>query len=186
MGKLLYTINTSLDGFIEDEEGDFGFTRPDDDVHWFINDLERPIGMHLYGRRLYETLAVWETDPELAAKSDYTRDFAEIWQGAEKVVYSRSLDEPWTRKTRIEREFDPEAVRQLKESAAQDLNIGGAALAAEAFRAGLVDECHLFLAPVAVGAGKPALPGDLRLTLELLDEDRFGGGTVHLHYRVKP
>jgi dihydrofolate reductase len=185
MGKLIYAINTSLDGYIEDNEGNFSFTRPDEDVHRFINDLERPIGTHLYGRRLYETLAVWETDPDLAGESDYMRDFAEIWQAAEKIVYSRSLEKALTRRTRIEPEFDPDAVRKMKESAGQDLHIGGPMLAAEAFKAGLVDECHLFVAPVAIGTGKPALPPDLRLSLELLDEHRFGGGTVHLHYGVK-
>jgi dihydrofolate reductase len=184
MGKLIYAASVSLDGYVEDADGDFGFTEPDEEVHRFFNDLERPLGTHLYGRRMYETLAPWETDPGLAASSDYARDFAEAWQTAENIVYSRTLDAPLTKRTRIEREFDPESVRQLKWAAAADLSVGGSTLAAEAFRAQLVDEIHLVLVPVAVGSGKPALPRDQRLYLELLDEHRFGGGAVHLHYRV--
>jgi dihydrofolate reductase len=182
VGKLTYTANISLDGYTEDQTGGFGWSRPDEDVHKFINDLERPVGTHLYGRRMYETLAAWETDPSLAELSDYTRDFAEIWQAADKIVYSRSLESAPTRRTRIEREFEPDAVRRLKESG--DLHIGGAMLAAEAFRAGLIDEVHLFLFPTAVGGGKPALPRDLRLELELLDERRFANGVAYLHYGV--
>jgi dihydrofolate reductase len=184
MGQLIYTAIASLDGYIEDEEGKFGWARPDEEVHRFVNDLTRPIGTHLYGRRMYETLAPWETDPGLAALSDYTADFAEIWQAADKVVYSASLESAPTRRTRIERRFEPEAVRRMKEAAERDLTIGGPTLAANAFKSDLVDECHLLLNPVAVGGGKPALPRDLHLELELLDERRFGGGVVHLHYRV--
>jgi dihydrofolate reductase len=184
MGQLIYMAIASLDGYIEDEKGNFDWARPDEEVHRFVNDLSRPIGTHLYGRRMYETLAPWETDPSLAAHSDYTADFAEIWQAADKIVYSGSLETAPTRRTRIERRFEPEAVRRMKEAAERDLTVGGPALAAEAFGAGLVDECHLFLNPVAVGGGKRALPRDLRLELELLDERRFGGGVVHLHYRV--
>ncbi len=184
MGKLIYTAIASLDGYIEGEDGRFDWAEPDWELHRFVNDLERPVGTHLYGRRMYETLAPWETDSSLAAHSDVVRDFAGIWQAAEKIVYSRSLEEVATRRTRIEREFEPEAVRRMKEAAGQDLNIGGPALAAEAFSADLVDECNLFLMPVAVGGGKPALPRGLRLELELLDQRRFGSGAVHLHYRV--
>jgi dihydrofolate reductase len=183
MARLVYLAIASLDGYIEDESGRFDWARPDDDVHQFVNDLERDVGTYLYGRRMYETMAVWETDPSLAEHSAVTRDYAEIWGRAEKVVYSRTLDGVSTRRTRIERTFDPEAVRELKASAESDLGIGGAELAAEALKAGLVDECHLVLAPVVVGAGKPAF-GDVRIQLELLQERRFEGGMVFLRYGV--
>ena len=185
MGKLAYSAIASLDGYVEDVDGGFGWAAPDAEVHAYVNELERPVGTYLLGRRMYETMAVWDTDPSLAAEPGPTRDFAEIWQAAEKVVYSTTLAEVWTERTRLEREFDPAAVRRIKAEAERDLGIGGAALAADAFRAGLVDECHLLLVPVAVGGGKPALPEGLRLDLELLGERRFGGGTVHLHYRVR-
>src|SRR5919197_639071 len=154
MGRLIYSAITSLDGYIEDEEGRFNWAEPDEQVHAFINDLERPVGIFLYGRRLYETMAGWETNPSYAEQSPVARDFAEIWRAAEKIVYSRTLDTVTTSKTRIERDFDPDAVRQLKAAAESDLLVGGAALAAEAFRAGLVEECHLLLAPILVGGGK--------------------------------
>ncbi|MGH2924231.1 MAG: dihydrofolate reductase family protein, partial [Solirubrobacterales bacterium] len=166
MAKLIYTAIASLDGFIEDEEGGFGWAEPDAEVHAFVNDLERPIGTHLYGRRMYETMAAWETDATLAASSEVAADYARIWLAADKVVHSRSLETASTRRTRIEREFEPDAIRRLKASAAADLAIGGPGLAAHAFRAGLVDECHLFLAPVLVGGEKPALTRGLRLELE--------------------
>jgi dihydrofolate reductase len=185
MAKLIYTAIASLDGYIEDPDGNFDWAQPGAEVHAFINDLERPIGTHLYGRRMYETMAVWETDDSLAAESEVMRDFAEIWQAAEKIVYSRTLEKPSTQKTRIEGEFDPEGVRTLKASEQRDLSVGGPELAAHAFEAGLVDECHLFFAPVAVGGGKRALSVDLRLDLELVDERPFDGGMVHLHYRVR-
>jgi dihydrofolate reductase len=185
MGKLIYTAISSLDGYIEDEDGNFDWAEPDEEVHAFINDLERSVGIYLYGRRMYETMAGWETDPGLAEQSEpIGRDFAEIWQAAEKVVYSSSLEQASTRRTRIEREFDPEAVRQMKEPADADLAVAGPTLAANAFKAGLVDECHLYLAPVAVGGGKRSLPGDFRFELDLLDERRFASGFVHLRYRV--
>jgi dihydrofolate reductase len=184
--NLIYSAITSLDGFIEDEEGSFDWAQPDEDAHAFINDLERSVGTYLYGRRMYETMAGWETDASLASRSEpIMRDFAQLWQAAEKIVYSRTLAAPSTKRTRVERDFDPEAVRRLKASAATDLTVGGPGLAAHAFRAGLVDECHLFLAPIAVGRGKRALPDDVRLELELLAERRFGSGMVHLHYRVQ-
>lgn len=185
MAKLIYTAIASLDGYTEDADGHFDWAAPAEDVHAYINDLERPVGIYLYGRRMYETMAPWETDGTLAAKSETMRDFAQIWQGADKVVYSRTLKGASTGRTRIEREFEPEAIRELKASAGSDLGVGGPELAAHAFRAGLVDECHLFFAPVAVGGGKRALPGDLRLDLELLDERRFDSGMVHLRYRVR-
>ncbi len=185
MGKLIYSAITSLDGYIEDEAGNFDWAAPDEEVHRFINDLERPVGTYLLGRRMYETLAVWETDPSLAAHAEVTRDFAQIWQAADKIVYSKSLEAPSTSRTRIERGFDPDAVEQIKASARADLTVGGPDLAAQAFRAGLVDECHLFLAPTVVGAGKRSLPGQVRLELELLDERRFRGGFVFLRYRSR-
>jgi dihydrofolate reductase len=184
MAKLIYSAIASLDGYIEDEDGGFGWAEPGEEVHAFMNDLERTVGTHLYGRRLYETMAGWETDPSLAEQSPVMRDFAEIWQAAEKIVYSRTLEAVSTTRTRIEREFDPNAVLHLKEAAGSDLLVGGAALAAEAFRAGLVDECHLVFAPVLVGGGKHALPDGVRLKLELQDERRFGNGMVYLRYRT--
>jgi dihydrofolate reductase len=184
MARLIYSAIMSLDGYIEDETGGFGWAVPDQGVHEFANDLARPIGTYLYGRRLYETMAAWETDPSFAEHSPVEKDFAEIWQAAEKVVYSRTLEEGSTTRTRIEREFDPDAVLRLKEAAGSDLMVGGAALAAEAFRAGLVDECHLLLAPVLVGGGKRALPDGVRLKLELQDERRFRNGMVYLRYRT--
>jgi dihydrofolate reductase len=184
MGKLIYSAIMSLDGYIEDADGKFGWAEPDEEAHAFVNDEMRDIGTHLYGRRLYETMAVWETDPVLAAGSPVTRDFAEIWQAADKVVYSTTLDTVATGRTRIERAFDPAAVRALKAAAGADLLVGGADLAGHAFRAGLVDEVRLLLAPVAVGGGKPALPRDVRVPLALVDERRFGSGMVHLRYRV--
>jgi dihydrofolate reductase len=184
VAKLVYSAIASLDGYIEDESGDFGWAAPDEEVHAFINDLQRPIGTHLYGRRMYETMAGWETDPTLADQSPLMRDFAAPWQAADKIVYSRTLEAAPTARTRIERKFDPEAVRQIKASAGRDMLIGGPTLAAQAFGAGLVDECHLFVVPVVVGGGKRSLPSDVRLELELLDERRFGGGMVYLRYRT--
>ena len=186
MAKLIYTAISSLDGYIADEEGNFDWAEPSEEVHAYINDLERPVGTYLYGRRMYETMAVWETDPSFAAPSPAMLDFAEIWQAAEKVVYSRTLDAVATRRTRIEREFDPATVRRLKESAESDLGIGGAELAASAFAAGLIDECHVFLAPVLVGAGKRCWPDRVRIGLDPLEDRRFDNGMVFLRYRAAP
>jgi dihydrofolate reductase len=185
MARLIYSAFSSLDGYIEDADGNFDWAMPDEEVHRFINDLERAAGTHLYGRRMYETLMVWETDPDLAADSPITRDFAEIWQAANKIVYSRTLQAASTRKTQLERNFDPEAIRQLKATLEQDIIIGGPELAAHAFRSGLIDECHLFLIPIILGGGKPCLPANVRLELELLEERRFSNGTVYLRYRAK-
>ena len=185
MARLIYSAISSLDGYIEDLNGKFDWAAPDEEVHRFINNLERSAGTHLYGRRMYETLMVWETDPNLAAESPLLRDFAEIWQAADKIVYSKTLEAVSTRKTQIERNFDPEAIRRLKESVEQNIHIGGAELAAQAFRAGLIDECHLFITPIIVGGGKPALPDNVRLELDLLDERRFGSGVVFLRYRTR-
>jgi dihydrofolate reductase len=183
--KLIYSAIASLDGYVADEDGNFDWAEPDDEVHRFINDLERPVGTYLYGRRLYETMVGWETDDSLAAHSELMRDFARIWQAADKVVYSKTLERASTRRTRIERRFDPESVRRMKASAGSDIIVGGPSLAAHAFKAGLVDECHLFVAPIVVGGGKQSLPEDVRLELELLEERRFGNGMVHLRYRAK-
>jgi dihydrofolate reductase len=185
MAHLIYSALSSLDGFIEDREGNFDWAAPDEEVHQFINDLERTAGTYLLGRRMYETMMVWETDSDLAADSPLTGDYAKIWQAANKIVYSRTLEAVSTRKTRLERTFVPEAIRQLKETVAEDITIGGPELAAHAFRAGLIDECQLFLAPIMVGGGKPSLPGDVRIELELLEERRFGNGVVYLRYRTR-
>jgi dihydrofolate reductase len=182
MAKLIYTAIASLDGYIEDAAGKFDWSMPDAEVHAFVNDLERPVGTHLYGRRLYEVMRFWESVPDAPPVE---REFAAIWQAAEKVVYSRTLDAVTTARTRVEREFAPESVRALKAGAERDLSIGGAELAGEALRAGLVDECHLLLSPVTVGGGKPAMPTGARIDLELLAERRFGNGVVHLHYAVR-
>jgi dihydrofolate reductase len=185
MARLIYSAITSLDGYIADKDGNFDWAMPDEEVHAFINDLGRPLGTYLYGRRMYETMVVWETDHTLADQSPLTRDFAELWQAADKIVYSRTLEAVSIARTRIERDFDPEAVRQMKVSAGRDMVVGGAELAAQAFRAGLVDECHLFVAPIVVGGGKQSLPNDVRVKLELLDERRFEGGMVYLRYRTR-
>ncbi|MEA2125382.1 MAG: hypothetical protein QOI80_2164 [Solirubrobacteraceae bacterium] len=182
MAKLIYAAIASLDGYVADTEGGWDWSMPDEQVHAFVNDLERPVGTHLYGRRMYEVMVAWETmdDDEPAM-----RDYAEIWRAADKVVYSTSLDVAPSRRTRIEREFDPDAVRQMKDAAAADLSVGGPALAAQAIAAGLVDECQLFLSPIVVGGGKRALPEDLHWELELLDERRFDNGVVYLRYRAR-
>ena len=184
MAKLIYAAIASLDGYVEDEDGKFDWAAPDEELHAFVNDLERPIGTYLYGRRMYETMVFWETASTEADEPAVFRDYAEIWRAAEKIVYSRTLQTASSARTRIEGEFDPDAVRRLKESSAGDISVGGAELAGHAISAGLVDECHLFLFPVVVGGGKRALPGDVRVQLELLDERRFGSGVVHLHYRL--
>jgi dihydrofolate reductase len=175
----------SLDGYIEDASGGFDWAGPDAEVHAFVNELERSVGTYLYGRRMYETMAVWENDPSVAGASSQTRDFAALWRAADKIVYSSTLTEASTSRTRVERRFDPDAVRELKASAAADVTVSGPGLASHAFRAGLVDECHVFLAPALVGGGKPGLPEGIRLDLELIDERRFAGGMVFLRYGVR-
>ena len=183
---LIYVTNCSIDGFTEDASGDFGWSEPDEEVHQFFNDLLRPIGTQVLGRRMYETMAVWETDPSLAAESPVLADFAAVWQDSDKVVYSRSLDAPFTERTRIEREFDPAAVERLTAEAATDVTISGPELAAQAVRAGIVDEIHLVVWPVVVGDGKPALPSGVRLDLDLVDQRTFAAtGIVSLRYRVR-
>ncbi|GAA2723014.1 dihydrofolate reductase family protein [Cellulomonas aerilata] len=185
MGTLVYAANTSLDGYLEDEAGSFDWSEPDEEVHAFWNEHERQVGTSLYGRRMYETMRVWESDDWLTTEPAVVREYAGIWRDADKVVYSSTLPEVSTARTRIERRFDPEAVRRLKETSGSDLSIGGATIAAEAFRHGLVDECVLLLCPVTVGGGKPALPRNLRLELELLDQRRFGNGVICVRYAVR-
>jgi dihydrofolate reductase len=184
MAKLIYASIASLDGYVEDEEGRFDWAAPDDEVHAFVNDLERPIGTYLYGRRMYETMVFWETVNPEADEPAAFRDYAGIWRAAEKIVYSRTLATVSSARTRIESEFEPDAVRRLKQSTTADIAVGGAELAGQAIGAGLVDECHLFLCPMVVGGGKRALPDNVRVQLELLDERRFRNGVVHVRYRV--
>ena len=184
MAKLIYSPITSLDEYVEDEDGKFDWAAPDDEVHAFVNDLERPIGTYLYGRRMYDTMRFWETVSNGGDQPAAIRDFAEIWRAADKIVYSRTLQTVSSARTRIERDFDADVIRRLKETSQSDITIGGAELAGEAIAAGLVDECHLFLNPILVGGGKRALPDHVRARLELLDERRFGSGVVYLHYRM--
>ena len=184
MAKLIYAAIASLDGYVEDTDGRFDWSAPDEEVHAFVNDLERSIGTYLYGRRMYETMVFWETAATDTDEPAVFRDYAEVWRAAEKIVYSRTLPDVSSASTRIEREFDRDAVRQRKQSATADISIGGAELAGQAIRAGLVDECHLFLCPIVIGGGKRALSDNVRVELELLDERRFASGVVHLHYRV--
>src|SRR5918994_1695212 len=185
MAKLIYSSISSLDGYAADVDGNFDWAVPDEEVHTFINDLERPVGTYLFGRRMYEVMVGWETDPTLAEQSPVTRDFAQMWQTADKIVYSKTLRAVSTARTQMERDFDPEAVRQMKVSAGGDMAVGGPELAAQAFKAGLVEELHLFVVPIVVGGGKRSLPDDVRLKLELIDERRFSSGMVYLHYRTR-
>jgi dihydrofolate reductase len=186
MARLIYSVIASLDGYVEDAAGNFDWAAPDEEVNAFLNDLERPVGTYLYGRRMYETMVFWERPPDLAEQPAVVQDFAEIWQAADKIVYSKTLETPSSARTRIDREFDPEAVRRLKATAERDLTVGGAELAARAIEAGLVDEYQLFFVPVVVGGGKRSLPdGNVRVHLELLEERRFPNGTVYLHYRAR-
>jgi dihydrofolate reductase len=183
MAKLIYAAIASLDGYVEDEQGGFAWARPDEEVHAFVNELERPIGTYIYGRRMYETMVFWETADTSGEPAEFA-DYAEVWRAADKIVYSRTLQEASSARTRIEPEFDPDGVRALKQSAAMDISIGGSELAGQALAAGLVDELHLLLCPVSVGGGKPALPNHVRADLELTDERRFQSGVVHVSYRV--
>ncbi len=185
VGKLVYTTNTSLDGFTEDASGSFDWSVPDEEVHEFYNDMMRGVGLQLLGRRMYETMAVWETEPSFFEESAVLADFAAAWQDSDKVVYSSTLADPVTQRTRIVSGFDADDVRAWKASSSVELLVGGPELAAHALRAGVVDELRLVLCPVTVGAGTPAFPTDLRLDLELIDERRFGNGAVHVAYRVR-
>jgi dihydrofolate reductase len=185
MARLIYSAIMSLDGYVADQSGNFDWAAPDEEVHAFVNDIERPIGTYLYGRRMYEVMVAWEALDSAAGQSPAIADYAQLWRAAEKIVYSRTLRATSSARTRIERTFDPEAIRQMKSTAGRDLSAGGPDLAGQAIAAGLVDECHLFVTPVVVGGGTPALPSNVRLALELLDERRFGNGVVHLHYRTR-
>jgi dihydrofolate reductase len=185
MAKLIYSMLSSLDGYVADEDGNFDWAAPDEAVHRFVNEIERPIGTYLYGRKMYDVMAYWQGAEPLAHESAFIRDYAEIWQAADKVVYSRTLENATTARTRIEPEFDPDAVRQMKAAADRDISVGGPHLAAQALRAGLVDEYHAFLSPIIVGAGNQSLPDGVRVELELHDERRFGNGVVYLRYRTR-
>jgi dihydrofolate reductase len=186
VAKLIYSAIASLDGYVADEDGSFDWAAPDEEVHTLVNELERPIGTYLYGRRMYEVMVYWETADTLADQSaPPERDFAEIWQAADKIVYSKTLEQAASARTRIEREFDPEVVRRMKASAERDLSVGGPDLAGQAIKAGLVDELHLFITPIIVGGGTAWLPDGARVKLELLDERRFGGGVVYLRYGTR-
>jgi dihydrofolate reductase len=186
MGKLIYSAIASLDGYTEDRDGDFQWAAPDAEVHAFINDLERTVGTYLYGRRMYETMVYWETVPISPDESPIERDYSEMWQAADKIVYSTTLaaDAITSARTRLERTFDPDSIAQMKAAVETDIGVGGPNLAAHAVRAGLVDEIHMFLTPIVIGSGKPALPDDGRVDLELLDDHRFADGTVYLRYRT--
>jgi dihydrofolate reductase len=186
VAELIYSSIVSLDGYVADEEGNFDWAAPDEEVHAFVNDLERPIGTYLYGRRMYEVMVYWETAHTIPDQPPFIRDYARIWQAADKVVYSKTLETVSSARTRIERDFDPEAVRQMKATAERDISMGGPTLAAQAIAAGSVDELRLFVAPVVVGGGTRALPDDVRWSLDLLDERRFGNGMVYLRYAASP
>jgi dihydrofolate reductase len=182
MAKLIYSAITSLDGYVADEDGNFDWAEPDEEVHTFVNELERSVGTYLYGRHMYDVMVAWETI-DLSDQPAFIRDYAEIWRASDKIVYSRTLETVSSARTRLERGFDPESIRRIKALAGPDISVGGPGLAAQAIEAGLVDECHLFLTPIVVGGGKRSLPNNVRLKLELVDERRFGNGVVHLHYR---
>jgi len=184
VARLIYSAITSLDGFVADAAGNFDWAAPAEEVHGFINDLERPVGTYLYGRRMYEVMVAWEATDAFADQPPVAQAFAQIWHEADKVVYSRTLKAVSSARTRIERDFEPEAIRQLKAAAGRDISVGGPELAAQAIRAGLVDEFHLFVTPVVVGGGTPALPDHVHVKLELLHERRFGSGVVYLRYRT--
>lgn len=184
MAKLIYSAITSLDGYIADEEGKFDWAAPDEEVHAFVNDLERSVGTYLYGRKMYEVMVAWENPDTLGDGSSAMKEFAQIWQAADKIVYSRTLEAASSARTRIERVFDPDTVRQMKARAGRDITVGGPDLAVQAIKAGLVDELQLFVTPIIVGGGKRSLPTDVRLKLDLLDERRFRNGVVFLRYRV--
>ena len=183
MAQLIYSAIMSLDGYTADRNGDFTWSAPDEEIHGFINDLERDVGTYLLGRRMYDVMSVWET-MDTRDEPPVIQDYARIWQGADKVVYSTTLDTPGTPKTRLKRHFDPEMVQDLKRDSGRNISIGGPTLAAHALKAGLVDECRLYVNPVVVGGGLRFLPDGLEARLELLEERRFGNGVVYLRYRA--
>jgi len=184
MGKLIYSMITSLDGYVSDRDGDFGWGAPDQESHEFVNEMVQSVGTFLYGRRMYETMVYWETAPTLPNVPPFVLEWARLWQAAEKIVYSTTLDDVSSARTRIERTFDPEAVRRLKAESDHDLTVDGPTLAAQAIRAGLVDEYQLIIGPVIVGGGHAFFPGDVRVDLELLDQRSFSNGVVYLRYGV--
>jgi dihydrofolate reductase len=184
MAKLIYSAITSLDGYVADEDGKFDWSMPDAEVMRFLNEIERPVGTYLYGRGMYEVMAGWETASTRENRSPTLQDFTQLWQAADKVVYSRTLGTTSTTKTRLERDFDVEAIRKLKADSEREIAVGGPELAGQAIKAGLVDELQLFFVPVLVGGGTRSLPDDVRLNLDLLDEHRFGSGAIYLHYRA--
>jgi len=186
MARLIYSAIASADGYIEDADGRFEWAAPDEELLRFVNELERPAGTYLYGRRMYQTMLYWETAGQVPSQPPSVQDFARIWRAADKIVFSTTLASASSARTRIERTFDPAMVRQLKRAAGRDMTIGGADLAGQALAAGLVDELQLFLVPATVGGGKPALPAGVRLDLELLDTRRFASGAVYLRYRPRP
>jgi len=185
MAKLIYSAIGSLDGYLADEKGNFDWAAPDEEVHAFVNDLLRPAGTYLLGRRMYEVMSVWEHPDVFENQTPVVLDFARLWQAADKVVYSATLDEPTTARTRIERTFDPDVIRRMKETAASDITVGGPTLAAHAIAAGLVDEWQLITVPTVVGGGLRIFPDHVRVDLELVDERRFAGGTVYTCYRTR-
>ncbi len=185
MATLIYSALTSLDGYVADESGNFDWAAPDEEVHRFANELERMVGTHLYGRRMYEVMAYWETAHTLSDLPPHIQEYAEIWQATDKIVYSKTLATVSSARTRIEPDFDADAVGRMKAEAVRDLSVGGPELASQAIKAGLVDEYHFLVAPVVVGGGTESLPSNIRLNLELLDQRRFGNGVVHLHYRTR-
>src|SRR5215207_3441548 len=185
MAKLIYSAIASLDGYVADEEGNFDWAAPDEEVHTFVNDLERQVGTHLYGRRMYEVMRYWETAHAITDRQSVGQDYAKIWRSADKIVYSKTLHTVSSARTRIERDFDAEAVRRMKAQSRRNISVGGPGLAARALQAGLVDECHLFFTPIVVGGGKRSFPPNVRLELELLDERHFEGGVVYLRYRTR-
>jgi len=184
MARLIYSVIESLDGYVADESGNFDWAAPDEEVHRFVNDLERGVGTYLYGRRMYETMVYWETAHELVGEPDVIQDYTRLWQAAEKIVYSKTLEAARSARTRIERDFEPESVRRMKAAAGRDISVGGPHLAAQALRAGLVDELHLLVAPVVIGGGNKSLPDGVRIKLDLIDQRAFRSGVVHLHYRT--
>jgi dihydrofolate reductase len=184
VARLIYSVIASLDGYVADENGNFDWAAPDDEVHAFVNELERPVGTYLYGRRMYETMVYWETAHTVAGQPAVVQDFAKIWQAADKIVFSKTLEAVSSARTRIARDFDPEEVRQMKATRGPDISVGGPHLAAQAIKARLVDEIHLFVTPIVVGGGNASLPDNFQVNLELVDEQRFGNGVVHLHYRT--
>lgn len=185
MAKLIYAAISSLDGYVADSEGNFDWSMPSEEVHRFVNNLERRIGTYLYGRRMYEVMRYWETASTGNGEPSAGQEFAKMWQATDKIIYSRSLENVSTARTKLERELDPAVIRRMKADASRDIAVSGPTIAGQAMKLGLVDECHLFLSPIVVGGGTPALPDNVRIQLELLDERRFGNGVVHLHYRVR-